>query len=1108
MLPKENGLCHHVERLPSSGSIESSAAFRDSALVILDMTNDENFKPGRLLYALSDVRFYAAVPIVSPRGFTIGAYSVMDREARTSGLQEHSLLFMKDLAATIMEHLVMVDSTRKSRLWERMIVGLGSFVEGKSTLRDSWREANTQYAASELSGKPTEGQLNIQQQDIQESDRGTDEKNLVFRESVRGNGPTSRRPFDKSNNLADRSQEFQMETTQSEISIQSANADHNIIPESSHSTNIRIVFSRAANLIRESIGAEGVMFLDVDSDRFGSLVDHTSSKVSDPGAKDISGNESTGSGSPVRRKCGELDSTSLCACLGFASSRGSSINDDSAPDRETLMHEPLLTALLQRYPHGKTFSYNAERVMSNYSDDTAQNLTNSDHGSTTNGFYQNEQRHSSNKKSSKPDLERDAEYLFKIFPDATNILLMPVWDSEKRRCTAGTLVWTNDPKRIFTLENELVYVSAFTNSVMAEIRRLDVEMADKAKTKLVHSITHDLRTPLHGILGTADILGDTAIDAMQYQMIHTIESCGRTLLDIINNLLDLSFIDKYQKEPSRISRSLGAEHDDMSFSSTKGGRVQSKDRGETASFSPVKLDEVLEEVIESVFAGYSFYTHPNAPPPAIAGSSTRSAGRASELDQVGLSASQITIIFDIQPETNWDFLTYAGAWRRILMNVFGNALKYTSSGYIYLGLKSSQCRASGSHSLTTKAPGEQGDEYNVILTVKDTGKGIGHEFLQHDLFTPFMQEDPHASGNGLGLNIVHQAARSLEGSIEIESTKGVGTEVNIRIPLVRFSGTSAASSDPVLNTRLQTEGKTIGLLGFGSSPRSQRDTALYSTLEGLCCEWFGLKMTSVSALEDEPIGFDFYIAVQTELDSDYIEEKLFASCQHLDAENGCSSPVVVICQSPREVHSMFVAAKTRGEASNFEFISQPCGPRKLSRVLDLCLKQRLDRQSGRPSSGETTRWVEMPESSHLPLDVDTSDSPEERMKIRKRSTIDAIPGSESRTNRFSPPEQSRRSDSRDTLQPTSSSNEEQRNVHSSGPSILLVDDNEINLQLLCAYAKKGKFEYMTARNGAEAVAAYEAYPGQFRVIILGMTKRVLSLLSFAPLIHIPFAPCC
>lgn len=717
VLPKNKGFCHNVERLPSD-STENSASVEDSAVVISDVTEDERFVHDNLLHALSDVRFYAAVPIVSPRGFTIGAYSIMDSEARTSGLGENSLLFMKDMAATIMGHLVTDHTARKSRLAETMIVGLGSFVEGKSTLRDSWQEANTQHAASEQSGEPTEGQLNLQQQDKQESARRLDKTTFVLPESIKSDSQTSRLSSDNSNSLVDRSPNQQplMESTQLETSVRIVNADDDL-EDNSLSTNIKNVFSRAANLIRESIGVEGVMFLDADSDHFGSLVDPS------PGAKSSSSDESTDSKSSSRRSSGEPNSASLCTCLGFSSSEGSSINNDSVAGREILMQEPLLKALLRRYPGGKIFSYNAEQLLSDYSDDTAESSANEfDHGSTPK-CSRNDQHRPSSKEKRKSTLQRDADHLIKIFPTARNILILPVWDSDKRRCTAGALIWTNDPRRIFTSKNELVYTLAFSNSIMAQIRRLDVEMADRAKTDLISGITHELRTPLHGILGTADILGDTAMNAMQYGMIHTIESCGRTLLDTINSLLDLNFIDKYEKKASRLSGSREAEQAELPFGLTEGGRTQSKDRGEAASSSHVKLDEVLEEVIESVFAGHCFYAGPNAPPPALTGSVTRSAGPASAFDQIGLSASPITIIFDIQSETEWDFLTHAGAWRRILMNVLGNALKYTPSGYIYIGLKSSQCRAPSSHAkLTSAALGEQVEEYDVTLTVKDTGK--------------------------------------------------------------------------------------------------------------------------------------------------------------------------------------------------------------------------------------------------------------------------------------------------------------------------------------------------------------------------------------------------
>ncbi|KAF3006406.1 hypothetical protein E8E15_001483 [Penicillium rubens] len=357
----------------------------------------------------------------------------------------------------------------------------------------------------------------------------------------------------------------------------------------------------------------------------------------------------------------------------------------------------------------------------------------------------------------------------------------------------------------------------------------------------------------------------------------------------------------------------------------------------------------------------------------------------------------------------------------------------------------------------SKSLGEQNQEFDVTLTVKETGKGIGSEHSQNDLFTPFMQEDPLASGSGLGLSIVRQAVNFLGGSIEINSTRGVDT----------------SSSDSVFNSlQTFTQGKTIGLVGFGLSLRSHRDTALYSSLERLCRDWFNLKVISVSLLKDEPVPFDFYLAVQTELDSEDVEGRnIFALNNHLDGGNGSSPPVVVICQSPAEAHSMFVAAKNRDETPVFEFLSQPCGPRKLARALSLCMKRQLNQQSGRPSPEEPTRWVEMPESSHLPLNLEVSDPPPERMKISKRPATDAVRSPEYRSPRSLSSENSREVGSQIIARPTSALEEGQGNSKLPSSFVLLVDDNDLNLRLL--------------------FATYKVHPSKFRLVILDISMPVM-----------------
>lgn len=1100
VFPKGRGLCNLVSGLSVSTHSPEGVVMDKSAVVIPDLSDDDPVRSS-LLAALSDVRFYAGVPIISPRGFTIGAYSVLDIQARPNGLDGHSVQFMKDMAATVMGHLEMQGSELKNRQAKRMIVGLGSFVEGRATLRDSWYEANAQHNASEHSGEQVEGQLNFRQQGLQEATGGGVPVSPSYRGSAKkSHDDKGQRSFDDRNIPPD--SEPHNETTAPSPQNEPIRARFSgDLPQDDSLRGIKLIFSRAANLIRESIEAEGVVCLGANSQRFGSVVDRTSRQVS--GTKDgdssSSGDESTDVASGKSKP--KHDGGGSAFVLGYATSRTSSINDESAVGREGAVPEALLMRLLRRYPHGKIFTYNADGSVSDASDDTSGETSGSDPAETASSIGSlSEKRSLTSKKRHRSKFRQDAESLIRMFPGARNILLAPVWDFDRTRCFAGTLIWTNTPTRVFSDENELVYVSSFANNIMAEIRRLDVEMAEKAETNLVSSISHELRNPLHGILGTADILSDTAMNALQHGMVHTMESCGRTLLDTINNLLDLTFINKFQRKAISAGK-------DEPVSSSDRHMDKSDDVNKFRSYTRVNLDSVLEEVAECVFAGYSFYNHPQRPPPALVDSSSRISDSSEGSKPRGNQAHEVTVIFDIQYGANWEFFTHAGAWRRILMNVLGNALKYTSSGYIYLGLKS--CPKDSPSSLTDSdsgTPTAQRDQHNVVLTVKDTGKGISPEYLQNDLFRPFSQENPLAAGSGLGLSIVRQAVGSISGSIDIVSARGEGTEMTIRTALQRYSVPNFPGSSPenspemsAFNAlRRETADKSIGILGFGPSLFSQRDTTLYESLERMCREWFGLKVTSMSPVDDVPASFDFYLAVQTELDSEDPKGRdLFSLAEHTGGGVSHGSPVVVICQYPEVAHNMFVAAKVREQTGIFEFISQPCGPRKLARALSLCIKRCKGQQTGGTDPSEHTRWVEMPSSSRLALDVSATDPPDARLAIHKRPTMDTMGGPNRQTTGAT-----ENSTVESHRQPpvASSSVEPAQQKKNNGRAVLLVDDNDLNLQLLTAYTQKENYEYMTAQDGREAVDTYKAHPGKFRVVMLGKppTRTLFSYKSTNP----------
>ena len=117
------------------------------------------------------------------------------------------------------------------------------------------------------------------------------------------------------------------------------------------------------------------------------------------------------------------------------------------------------------------------------------------------------------------------------------------------------------------------------------------------------------------------------------------------------------------------------------------------------------------------------------------------------------------------------------------MNLFGNALKFTKSGFIEITLSTSDADKVPNHAI-------------AHLAVADSGCGISPDFLDNQIFTPFSQEDIFTEGAGLGLSIVHQLVTSLGGRVEIKSDVGIGTQVDVFIP-IRLSDPNSSSTIPI-----------------------------------------------------------------------------------------------------------------------------------------------------------------------------------------------------------------------------------------------------------------------------------------------------------------------
>ncbi|KAF4301637.1 hypothetical protein GTA08_BOTSDO14321 [Botryosphaeria dothidea] len=209
----------------------------------------------------------------------------------------------------------------------------------------------------------------------------------------------------------------------------------------------------------------------------------------------------------------------------------------------------------------------------------------------------------------------------------------------------------------------MVYISAFSNSIMNEVSRIEAMNVSHAKSNFISSISHELRSPLHGILASTELMKQTGLDEERLSLAEMVE-------------------------PSRSKLSTYPEED----------------------------------------------------------------------------RNRVLLTMDIEKRNNWRIYTEPGAWRRIVLNLVGNALKYTSQGTIEISLKQVDTPKQQPSSLTEDNPPPP---------------------ERHICFS----EDTLVSGTGLGLSIVHHLVTHLGGKVDIKSEVNVGTLVQVTIP-VPFSAES------------------------------------------------------------------------------------------------------------------------------------------------------------------------------------------------------------------------------------------------------------------------------------------------------------------------------
>ncbi|BAQ59746.1 circadian input kinase A [Geminocystis sp. NIES-3708] len=140
----------------------------------------------------------------------------------------------------------------------------------------------------------------------------------------------------------------------------------------------------------------------------------------------------------------------------------------------------------------------------------------------------------------------------------------------------------------------------------------------------------------------------------------------------------------------------------------------------------------------------------------------------SDLMYHSTSSKNINLQYFVHPDIPDNFIGDVSRLRQILLNIIGNAIKFTSEGEIFIGVEKSK------ETITTK---KLSDQFNLIVSIRDTGIGIDGDRIKL-LFQPFSQGDASISrkygGTGLGLAISKSLINLLGGQIWVESRENFG----------------------------------------------------------------------------------------------------------------------------------------------------------------------------------------------------------------------------------------------------------------------------------------------------------------------------------------------
>ena len=244
------------------------------------------------------------------------------------------------------------------------------------------------------------------------------------------------------------------------------------------------------------------------------------------------------------------------------------------------------------------------------------------------------------------------------------------------------------------------------------------QTASRAKSQFLANMSHEIRTPMNAILGMLRLLGRTGLTPRQADYVAKTEGAARSLLALLNEVLD--------------------------FSKAEAGKIELDPQ-------PLRTEALLREV-EVILAGVR-------------------------------GDKPIGLRFEVDPALPRTLVGDAMRLQQVLVNLGGNAIKFTSQGEVVLGVAVLERRA---------------DEATLEWSVRDTGIGIAPENHER-IFSGFTQAEASTTrrygGTGLGLALCQRLVALMGGELRLHSALGQGSRFWFQVRLPVADGEQAPPVD-------------------------------------------------------------------------------------------------------------------------------------------------------------------------------------------------------------------------------------------------------------------------------------------------------------------------